>query len=1845
MAIAFPPIDPQDLESYRNSLALAQPTPGVAPSGTGPRHDITVSQFGDPLLTSAEAMAACGPAAAVAFARQQGRNPTLREAVDVAKQFGWTPERGMAGPGSEQQALAAMGINTKLEQGVDWSKVASDVGGGNPVIIDSPGHYYVASDFDPSTGKFYVGESGKAYAKGAEWLSPDEMASLSGGPRAALYIDHPNGPDPSVATTDPLRQYAADAATRAGIDPGIFSRQIQQESGFNPGAYNPSGATGIAQIMPQYHPGVDPSDPHASLDYAAQLMRQNLDRYNGDYPTALAAYNAGPGAVAQYGGVPPFPETQRYVSAIMGGSGNPSPTPSSAPSPTRPGLTSPGGLLPDITTAPPALRPLIARAQAFLDQNGGAMPSAPAPAPAPSSTFPRTAPSAVSPAVPPSGAAPAEDPGIAAINAQLRARFAPAASAPAAAVAPSPTPNMIGDQGAATPVPEGGTMTAGAGSPFPSATPPAVAAPEPVPSPAPYNGPAAGIPVLGSLAEGVGNLASEIGTTARNVQESAVGQSAPAQAAAGAVADVATGKTVAAALNPHGYNPFEPMQSSEHLGANQQQWWHDNLEVPAATAMVGALRAAGRDPTPDDYARLQHALGQLNPASVAQWAVGGGGMTLDQAAAGIGLSAAGGLVGGGLVQTAGGDQGAQALGESAGSFLGPTAAMLPGAVAAVRAPGLARDAAALAENPHGMPTNVGDIMAAQNAQEAADAAIASTYNRNPEAYPNWAPGASGDRTEFVPTQRLPSGGAPEPPATGLPAGEIPAQLRSGGPAPLALPSPYSHAVGEGETLMAGAAPRSDGPIVTPSPADRLALPAAGETSVTQLSNNVGSMERSALNARQPAGVTPALATHIAGSAVGAAASQLGTDENTTPQERALRVTAGAAAGFLGVAAVERLVSHPQMLRDLPPSPNPGSPGAAALDRIGQQTARQGPTIPLKEWPQRAQQFLAGMLTDERAPLAGLQRQVERVYRNVNGGADLPPSLRAYELDRLTGGVDGAARIRVEGPLQGAYDTAGQDVVGLTKYLEVLDNIDKAESIGQKVTAASTASAGTAQARGAAAAANRQFSGGVNVAESRAALADLEARLGAQRFGNVERAAHQVYDYVDELRQRLVDSGVWSQPFAAELKTKYPHYIPTNILDYMNDSGFAARGQRISLSDNGLKQLSVKGTDKERENVTASLVRLAFEVERRAARNEVARAVYSWRDVDPALASVMREVPSTYHATNREVLVHAFMDGELQNFAVDKALEPVISRTLSGGGGKAETLLNLARIPAQVVRATAVSRNPAFALVRNTVRDVPTYLFSQTAANGVTALPRVVAALAHSYRDVFQGIASNRIEGPGLQRLMAGGGTMGSAGYSGSVQDVTRLARQVEAGGGYVVRSPKDMARFLWDLTPTVGERIENAPRVAAMSLAEQRGATSQATMMAGREATQDFTVGGSLTKTLNQVFPFFNIASQSVPWLYRTWRANPRAATMALLGGIVAPTVAAEAWNRGDPEREAAYNDVPDYVKNLGLVVMSPQPYGGPDERGNRRLNYVVIPLAEFGSIFIPTREVTRQAMGRDAKPTDWARLGADILGSSSPLQTDSPSSALGTFVPTIYGTALQLNQNKDFFRDRAIVTKAADERASRPAQLIAQALQQIPADAPGIGELSGVRASGLEWAVRDVGNGLAGMALGAGDTAIRAAEGKPITPLNPSVNQLPVVGGLVSGNLRSQGGQVANDTQNLYDHTTGQFQRLALGALRNNPSYQTLNGVEQQAMEQRVTSRVNEYATMAIYGSKEHPQTTLDRAQKSAAFDALTPGQKAQTLANWRAELAQGEKGSDARLAEAKTAVQDYARALAAAR
>lgn len=137
---------------------------------------------------------------------------------------------------------------------------------------------------------------------------------------AAAAAPAPATSFPATGAATPYATEIDAAAAHYGVDPALLRGLVKQESGFNPAARSGAGAVGLTQLMPATarELGVsDPTDPAQALDGGAKYLKQQLDRFGGDPSKALAAYNAGPGAVQKFGGVPPYAETQHYVQNVL----------------------------------------------------------------------------------------------------------------------------------------------------------------------------------------------------------------------------------------------------------------------------------------------------------------------------------------------------------------------------------------------------------------------------------------------------------------------------------------------------------------------------------------------------------------------------------------------------------------------------------------------------------------------------------------------------------------------------------------------------------------------------------------------------------------------------------------------------------------------------------------------------------------------------------------------------------------------------------------------------------------------------------------------------------------------------------------------------------------------------------------------------------------------------------------------------------------------------------------------------------------------------------------------------------------------------------------------------------------------------------------------------------------------------------------------------------------------------------------------------------------------------------------------------------------------------------------
>ena len=1677
-------------------------------------------------------------------------------------------------------------------------------------------------------------------------------------------------PDRSMSFQD----YAKAAAARAGIDPNVFTAQIQQESGFNPTAKSPAGAIGIAQFMPDTAKGVglDPTDPYASLDAAAAEDAKRLQQYQGDWGKTLASYNAGAGAVAQYGGIPPYKETQTYVSTIMGNAQKAADaagtTISGAVDQAKQAVgnaasalgTTARGALDTASTAMnqsqfgdpqltsdeayaacgpaaavrfaerfgrnPTLREATDLAKqvgwtqqsgmaglgseqqlmtnlgidtklvgadwsafakeaqtgnpvtistpghyyfadgynpdsgAFhvgrsgLDLKGGSEWMTPAQmeslmGPAQGALF------ANNPTVPAQGADTHSPVTLGGTAGQANAPLTMGANQPAKAPlnVQDQTPTPI--QSAQDVLGQAGQAVGGAASALGTAAQGALGTAqeinriqpgtEAIKAVTPILGQAqqSAQTALGGAAGAVDQVASDLGQAAQGVVS---GAAQTAGGAAQAATPVLGGAASAVGTTARGAADVLGSTASD-VGAGAQQTLGgaattvDQVRQQVQQAVDSLPSNATADQVKQVIADTLETLGpqaQNVASTVADLATGGITRRFNENLQGVGQDVQNAASGLDL------NQGVKPLTSAAASGLESAAQNVPGNVpvlagalgigaALLRQPGVLDSLQTTQE----LNDKYADSPGAQkitdrNGQSIVlhvDSAVMTPADRQAYDQAAMVIGSVSGQTEREGGTPTPEPGAratgPEPAAIPTNPYDLPRAAPEPNATPLSNEEVLSHLERLDQQHTQNATRIADlqnqAARGTAAPADRVEL-ARLQTDQAQLDaahNSIwdhagsggdvyaqpaaeglplaGGVDAGA--AQAPGGVAPANAeaTGIRGEAGACVPGAYGASEPAARAEPAPAELASEPP----LTAAEQSVATPQSDR----SAGGSSP---ELDKLNAMYDGKKPA-PAASIPDRIQQVgdsLTRAFTDRQVDI---NRAQERYAANL--GRPLRGDEMAAELQRLAS--DPVAQVKVDEGLKPAIQSVGSDYPALRNYVTLRSNIEVADNLASRTGNADVAT-------------NRLFSGGLNREQSVKALQDLEAQLGPERFARVQAAADQVTAFNNDLRQRLVRAGVLDEGTAAQLEAQYPNWAKTRILDYMADpAGGQGAGTKLGLSDRGLREYTLKGTDQAREDPIASTVAYAHQVERMSMKNE---AFQAFLKIDQAGENPMlREVPQSYTPKSNETTMIGFLDGQKTKYVTDNK---ALGAAINGASGLSTPEWTSAW--QKVFRSLATSRNPLF-LAGNAALDIPTYVLrSSVREGGPQALPRILGELASGYADAFKGLLQGELQGEGSAEFLKGGG--GQSGYfTGGEGQTKRAIAEMQRKNVFQIDGWQDLGRLTKDLltlhpVEALGERIEMGPRVAAMRLAQRRGANPTQAIIDGRTVTVDFSQGGTVTKYLNNFIPFFNVGFQGPAQIARSFRENPRAfvATVGTLIGI--PSAAAEVWNRSDPQRAKDYADVPQYVKDQGIVVMLPGE-APVDQQGNRKPMYALIKLREWMPFATIAREATDRALGDDSR--SWQEMASSTLSGVSPIQAQNVAQAgtepLGG-IP-ILPAAAQIAMNTDFFRGRTIVTQRADQNASVAAKALTPAIQAI-VDRAGIN--AEIRPSAIDFLIRNQGAGVGGAALGASDLAAGQSSD------SAGATGLPGVGGLIG---RFAGNQTGNELQQARDNSLSAESRDAL--------------------------------------------------------------------------------------------------------
>lgn len=203
-------------------------------------------------------------------------------------------------------ALAAALLVATTAGAADRKFSAADVPGAG---LKKPGKVVISNDSRSISAWHFFGEIRESL------VSIRSIRSIASRPFGAVVFDA----NASAAVPSHFSAAVHDAARAHGVDPRLIAAVARRESAWNPRAVSHVGASGIMQLMPataDYLRVRNVFDARENIDGGTRYLRTLLDTFNGDLDLALAAYNAGPGAVRKYRGIPPYRETRAYVAAV-----------------------------------------------------------------------------------------------------------------------------------------------------------------------------------------------------------------------------------------------------------------------------------------------------------------------------------------------------------------------------------------------------------------------------------------------------------------------------------------------------------------------------------------------------------------------------------------------------------------------------------------------------------------------------------------------------------------------------------------------------------------------------------------------------------------------------------------------------------------------------------------------------------------------------------------------------------------------------------------------------------------------------------------------------------------------------------------------------------------------------------------------------------------------------------------------------------------------------------------------------------------------------------------------------------------------------------------------------------------------------------------------------------------------------------------------------------------------------------------------------------------------------------------------------------------------------------------
>ena len=507
---------------------------------------------------------------------------------------------------------------------------------------------------------------------------------------------------------------------------------------------------------------------------------------------------------------------------------------------------------------------------------------------------------------------------------------------------------------------------------------------------------------------------------------------------------------------------------------------------------------------------------------------------------------------------------------------------------------------------------------------------------------------------------------------------------------------------------------------------------------------------------------------------------------------------------------------------------------------------------------------------------------------------------------------------------------------------------------------------------------------------------------------------QVREYSDKVLQQTVDYGLISQDTANYLKKKYPDYIPFDRIfsdkEINTQMKHGVGVGEASLSTQSIIQ-RIEGSSRLIDSPLNALITKTQDMVRQGERNKTAELLASYAK-DPKNPFQLRELKAGESADGRPTI--SYLDnGTKRTFL---AAPEVAKAAKNMNREQMNIVLRALATPARVLRMGATTVNAGFTMA-NVVKDfVGATINSKGGINSMNpkTLAEAIGAGFHHKGDLYLEMQREGVVGNSYEIL----------------RNASELnLNEIRSHKNLATRALHNLKSPLRTLENTIG-RSEDIGRaiqyVANKKYAKRKGMSeSEAVKFAADQArwnSTNFARSGTYGKTINAVVPYSNANIQGQRITLRRMKENPARYTAKITMGVVAPTIAVLAWNYADEDRKKVMENIPDYVKENNVVVVSPNAKYNKEQNKWEGVYLVPVP-PQFSPLHRQLNNMVASTMA--GKKFDMVKTGGDAVEQITTVNPTELRRTGAQYIPQAAKPLVELFANKNLFTGQEIVPEA----------------------------------------------------------------------------------------------------------------------------------------------------------------------------------------------------------------------------